>query len=89
MKAVTLNLTDTQFAQLEQAAHALGASKSALAREVFSAADILAIGRRRLRELEALAPAKPTSRPARRRTLLNSEGTDRSRTRPLTTRAST
>jgi predicted transcriptional regulator len=71
MKAITLNLLDSQARQLERAAHALGASQSALAREAFADIDFLAIGRRRLKELEAVTPSSRNSSnpPARRRTL--------------------
>lgn len=57
MKAVTLNLHDEQAAKLDRAARALGTSQSALARDLFGEMDLAAVGRRRLRELEALAAA--------------------------------
>jgi hypothetical protein len=89
MKALSLNLTDAQALQLEQAALALRCSQSALIRQALDGVDFLTIGRRRLNELEAISPSSSnSSKPAaRRRTLANSErATERSRT--LTTRTS-
>jgi hypothetical protein len=86
MKALSLNLTDAQALQLKQAALALRCSKSALIRQALDGVDFLAIGRRRLEELEAVTPSSRNSSkpPARRRTLLNAERTSNARLRNLT-----